>query len=216
MALRRAAKLTSGRSTARPLSDEKLSADLRDHGAASSSAQKYSGGCGNGGSLNGLEDVTPSGVSAIDTSANADFATFFAATEAPLRRALMAAYGFELGREATAEALAWAWEHRANLADIQNPLGYLFRVGQSRVRRRKLRILHVRNEWTEPWVEPKLSRALRSLSANQRLAVVLVHGYSWTMAEVGFLLGVKVTTVQNHLERGLARLREQLEVTLDV
>jgi len=37
--------------------------------------------------------------------------------------------------------------------------------------------------------------ALRKLSQRQRVAVVLVHGYSWTLAEVAELLGLKVTTV---------------------
>jgi DNA-directed RNA polymerase specialized sigma24 family protein len=41
--------------------------------------------------------------------------------------------------------------------------------------------------------------------------VVLVHGYE-TLAEVAGLLGVSVSTVQTHLERGLARLRADLEV----
>ena len=144
-----------------------------------------------------------------------DFTAFFDANEPRLRRAFMAAYGFETGRDATAEALAWAWEHRDELDTIEHPVAYLFRVGQTRIRRRKLRVVHARNEWAEPWVEPALSAALRSLSRNQRVAVVLVHGYAWTMAEVGELLGVKVTTVQNHLERGLARLRARLEVGSD-
>jgi DNA-directed RNA polymerase specialized sigma24 family protein len=165
--------------------------------------------------VDGLEDVTPRATPEIETSPESDFVAFFSDIEPRLRRALMAAYGFETGREATAEALAWAWEHWADLGDITNRLPYLFRVGQTRVRRRKLRVLHSRNEWAEPWVEPRLSHALRKLSAKQRVAVVLVHGYAWTMAEVGALLGIKVTTVQNHVERGLARLRNELEVNSD-
>jgi RNA polymerase sigma factor (sigma-70 family) len=57
--------------------------------------------------------------------------------------------------------------------------------------------------------------ALRKLTERQRIAVVLVHGYGWTLAEVAQLLDIKVTTVQTHLERGLARLRVHLEVTPD-
>jgi hypothetical protein len=40
------------------------------------------------------------------------FAAFFAETEPRLRRAFVAAYGPERGREAAAEALAYAWQHR--------------------------------------------------------------------------------------------------------
>ena len=165
--------------------------------------------------MGGLEDVSPRATPETPTPIASDFEAFFATNEPRLRRALMAAYGFETGREATAEALAWAWEHRTELDGLTNPSAYLFRVGQSRIRRRKLRVLHARNEWAEPWVEPALAKGLRGLSANQRIAVVLVHGYAWTMAEVGELLGIKVTTVQNHLERGLARLRTELEVSTD-
>jgi RNA polymerase sigma factor (sigma-70 family) len=59
-------------------------------------------------------------------------------------------------------------------------------------------------------IEPKLIPALKRLTVNQRTAVVLVHGYGWTLREVGDLTGVKITTVQNHLNRGLAKLRREL------
>jgi len=127
----------------------------------------------------------------------------------------MATYGPEAGREATAEAFAWAWEHRDDLESLDYPVRYLYRVAQSRSRRRKVGVLQARNEWAEPWIEPDLMNALRKLSQRQRVAVVLVHGYSWTLAEVAELLGLKVTTVQTHLERGLARLRSHLEVVPD-
>jgi DNA-directed RNA polymerase specialized sigma24 family protein len=42
--------------------------------------------------------------------------------------------------------------------------------------------------------------------------VVLIHGFDYTLREVADLTGVKITTVQNHLERGLRRLRDQLGV----
>jgi DNA-directed RNA polymerase specialized sigma24 family protein len=143
------------------------------------------------------------------------FERFFQQTEPRLRRALMATYGFEAGREATADALSWAWEHRDRLDEISSPTRYLYRVGQSSLRRRKLRAPFARTEWSEPWIEPELAGALRGLPHRQRVAVVLVHAYGWTLAEVADLLGVKVTTVQTHLERGLSRLRSLLEVIPD-
>jgi DNA-directed RNA polymerase specialized sigma24 family protein len=144
---------------------------------------------------------------------DATFERFYRDTEPRLRRALIATYGPETGREATADALAWAWEHRDRLPAIDHPVRYLYRVGQSRARRRKIRVLHGRNDWTEPWVEPELAGGLVRLSEQQRVTVILVHGYGWTLAEVAELLDVKRTTVQNHLERGLARLRTHLKVT---
>lgn len=142
-----------------------------------------------------------------------DFELWHETVERPLRTALTAAFGVDRGREATAEALAWAWEHQDRLATLERPVAYLFRVGQSRTRIRKSRILHGRSEWSEPWFEPALGRGLAALTQRQRVTVVLIHGYGWTYAEVAELLGIRVTTVQNHLDRGLARLRSALEAT---
>jgi hypothetical protein len=69
--------------------------------------------------------------------------------------------------------------------------------------------------------EPRLRRALVAAygfeegrdAAAEALAVVLVHGYGYTLREVSELAGIRTTTVQNHLERGLARLRASLGVT---
>jgi DNA-directed RNA polymerase specialized sigma24 family protein len=141
-----------------------------------------------------------------------EFEVFVRKVEPGLRRALFAVLGAERGREATAEALGWAWEHWGRVIELENPTGYLFRVGQSRSRMRRKRTVHVREEWSEPLVEPHLTHALAALSEAQRIAVILVHGFGWTMREVAELTGTKVTTVQTHLERGLRNLRAALEV----
>ena len=60
-----------------------------------------------------------------------------------------------------------------------------------------------------------LPKALDGLSLKQRTAVVLVHCFAWTYDEVGEVLGVGKTTVQNHVERGMAKLRAALEVDND-
>ena len=141
-----------------------------------------------------------------------DFALFVQAAEPRLHRALAAKLGSEQGREATAEALAYAWEHWDRLLAMANPVGYLYRVGASRVRNRKVRILFVQPAQDEPTVEPGLDRALLALPGRQRVAVVLIHGYGWTSTEVAEVTGIKPSTVQTHLERGLARLRAELKV----
>jgi DNA-directed RNA polymerase specialized sigma24 family protein len=141
-----------------------------------------------------------------------EFENFVGRVEPGLRRALFAVLGVERGREATAEALAWAWEHWDRIVEVNNPTGYLFRVGQSRSRGPKRRAIHGREEWAEPLIEPELTRALAGLSEAQRVAVILVHGFGWTLREVAELNGTRVTTVQTHLERGLRKLRAALEV----
>jgi DNA-directed RNA polymerase specialized sigma24 family protein len=144
-----------------------------------------------------------------------DFEAFVRETEPRLSRALAAAYGFEDGRDATAEALAYAFEHWERLRTVANLPGYLFRVGQSRSRRRRQPVLFAVPDGGDHRFEPGLPAALAGLTRHQRVAVVLVHGYGYTLREVAELTGVRPTTVQNHLTRGLARLRLTLGVRDD-
>jgi RNA polymerase sigma-70 factor (ECF subfamily) len=144
-----------------------------------------------------------------------DFEAFVLVTEPPLRRALIAAYGYEDGREATAEALAYAWEHWPRIREMRNAAGYLFRVARTsaaRGRRRGRRPPPLLPPPVHPerHFEPGLPAALAALPERQRLAVVLVHGFGYTLREVADLTGIKITTVQNHLERGLRTLRDRL------
>jgi DNA-directed RNA polymerase specialized sigma24 family protein len=145
-----------------------------------------------------------------------EFEAFVVEVEPRLRRALIAAYGSERGREATAEALGWAWEHRDRLKRIENKVAFLFRVGQSKSRGRKQPIIVAEPEHNESWVEPGLRPALTSLTERQRTAVVLVYGFGWTLREVADLTGVRVSTVQSYLERGLTKLRNAMKVVSDV
>jgi len=152
----------------------------------------------------------------VGASEDERFEAFVVEAEPRLRRALVAAYGHEQGRDAAAEALAYAWEHWSEVSTMANAIGFLYRVGQSRTRSRHTPRIHVVPTWSDPMVEPGLGPALSRLSERQRLAVVLVHGFGWTMREVAEVTGLAVTSIQNHLERGLAHLRDQLEVRDDV
>jgi len=142
------------------------------------------------------------------------FDGFFAAAEPSLRRALVARYGLDRGREATADALAWGFEHWDRLRAMENPTGYLYRVGCTKARGRRRR--HVLFEAPpapgEPGIEPGLAAALTHLSAEQRAAVVLVKGYGWELHEVAELTGSSISTVNTHVRRGLAKLRAELGV----
>src|SRR5580698_1154390 len=141
-----------------------------------------------------------------------EFQEFIEDAEPRLHRALVAKLGWEQGREATAEALAYAWQHWPKISAMANPGGYLYRVGQSRVRWRKSGTVFARPDDGANSFEPALGPALAALTERQRVAVVLVHGYGWTAREVAEVTGIKTTTVQSHVERGLARLRSQLQV----
>lgn len=143
------------------------------------------------------------------------FEGFARLAERRLSIAFAAAYGPELGVEATSEALAYAWEHWDRVEQMENPIGYLYRVGQSRVRRfrwRRAPIAPLPPPAAEVWIEPALLAGLEALSAYQRVSVVLVDGFNWTQNEVAELLGISRSSVQKHRERALSKLRDALEV----
>jgi RNA polymerase sigma-70 factor (ECF subfamily) len=141
------------------------------------------------------------------------FADWYAGVEPRLRAALVARFGPEVGRDAAAAALAWAWEHWGRLAEVDNPVGYLYRVGQSRTRRRKQGWTAVETPPADAPFEPGLPAALALLSGRQRSVVILVNAYGWSLAETAAVLGITKSSVQTHLERGMASLRQSLGVT---
>ena len=144
------------------------------------------------------------------------FTAFMAEAEPRLRRSLVARYGMQLGRDATLDAMVYGWEHWDRVSQMKNPVGYLYRVGSSRVRASKLRPLAVgAHEYRDPWIEPGLEASLDTLSEQQRVAVVLRHSFEWTYGEIAELLDVSVSTVRTQLARGMGKLRNALEVTLD-
>src|SRR5580704_15740767 len=123
------------------------------------------------------------------------FTRFFVEVEPKLRRALVARYGQERGREATAEAFAWAWEHWSTVESATNQIGYLYRVGQSRTRVRRRRTVFEIPIGEDPFVEPALAAAVERLPERQRVVTLLVHGAGWTQSEVAELLGIAKSTV---------------------
>jgi RNA polymerase sigma factor (sigma-70 family) len=133
-----------------------------------------------------------------------------------LHRALVARNGLDRGADAAAAAMAWAWEHRDELDAIDNPVGYLYRVGQSSLRRGyrldRLRVDLLPDTVTHdtPGIDHDLFDALRELTPDQRVAVVLVHMYGFSYGEVAGVIGASDAAVTNYVHRGLKRLREVL------
>lgn len=143
-----------------------------------------------------------------------DFERFVQEAEPRLRRALLGARGPVDGRDATAEALAYAWQHWDRVRSMANPVGYLYRVGCSRTRSRKMPPTMPPETAQLPEIEPALPAALQGLTEPQRVAVFLVHGCGWPHADVAEVLEVSTSTVSTHVQRGMAKLRELLEVTI--
>lgn len=150
-----------------------------------------------------------------DADDRAAFTSFVAEVEPRLRRAFTLMRGAEDGRDATAEALAWAWANWTNLRSMANPAGYLYRVGASKSRPRRVRSVPRPAPTEATRFEPGLVPALGRLTERQRSVVVLVHGCGWTHQEVADALEISRSSVATHLERAMAQLRNELGVQHD-
>jgi len=140
---------------------------------------------------------------------------FLAEVSGPLKQALVGALGQQRGQDAHAYAMAYAWEHSDRLIGMSSPVGYLFKVGRSSVRYRRKQIpvsFATPDPADLPEFEPRLPAVMGALPEKQRLAVVLVVGYGWSFAEVGRLTGKSEATVRGLVDRGMRRLRRDLDV----
>ncbi|HUF97346.1 MAG TPA: sigma factor-like helix-turn-helix DNA-binding protein [Ilumatobacter sp.] len=148
----------------------------------------------------------------------AEFAAFFELAQPRLQRALTAAYGVVDGRAVTVDAMSWAWENWDRLQPMANPVGYLFRVGQSSIRTYSTRPI---SSFADPTIaspdeafpddDRELIDALAGLPMRQRTIVVLIHALGWSQVDVAELFDVSPSTVNAHLRRGLDRLRNELQ-----
>jgi DNA-directed RNA polymerase specialized sigma24 family protein len=152
------------------------------------------------------------------TDDDAEFEVFVAEARRRLLRALPAAVGIDATPDAVSTALEWAVGHRARLAELRNPHGYLYRIAVNHVRSATSREVPavVLPEFAAPAgeggpaFEPGLVPALRSLSTMQRETVWLVHACGWTYAETAAALEVSVSAVGTHLSRAMTNLRSEL------
>ena len=144
-----------------------------------------------------------------------EFTAFVAEFERPLRQALVGVCGVDRAHDAAADGFAYAWQHWSRVRVMSNREGYVYRVARSRTRRRKERIVFPDVGGEMPDVEPRLGVLLAGLPERQRVAVLLIHGWDWPYDDVAQLFGVSVSTVRNHVTRGLDRIRSELGVHVD-
>ena len=132
-----------------------------------------------------------------------------------LRQALVARFGVDIGTEVCSDALAYGWQHWDRIQSLDNPIGYLYRVGVSAARRhhRWRRAVILPSESTQPAdpTDNELGPALARLSEHQRVCVILVHVHDWSYERTAAATGLSMSAVGNHLRRGLRRLRTDLE-----
>lgn len=104
-----------------------------------------------------------------DTTTDARFDEFVTEARPRLVRAFVPVRGIDGAHDAAAEALAFAFEHWDRVEVMANPVGYLYRVGQSRTRSRMRPRLPRPESVGVPEVEPGLVEALGSLTVEQQL-----------------------------------------------
>ncbi len=146
-----------------------------------------------------------------------DFEQFVKDVEPRIRRALVAGFGSELGRQAAADALVWSWEHWDKIGGLENPAGYLYKVGRTAALRARAQDVSIADVYPphvdhQPVFEPQLIPALAALSESRRAAVLLVHGFGYTLRDAAELLGVTASTIHRDCERALSQLRVLMEV----
>lgn len=144
-----------------------------------------------------------------------DFEDFVVEVRPRLVRAFVSCRGIADAYDAAAEALAYGFEHWDRLKVMDNPAGYLYRVGRSRTRQRRKVRLPPPAEICLPDIAPELVPALLNLPETQRTAVWLVHACGWSYAEVAEAMETSVSMVGNHVTRALKALRSQLETDAD-
>ena len=139
-----------------------------------------------------------------------DFDEFVKEVEPVLRRALSGCMPRDQVHDGLAEAFAYAWEHWDEMDDIERPVGYLYRVAQSKTRSRKQGFLPWSGDGAIPDVEPDLIPALAALPDSQKTAVWLVTACGWSQVDAAYAMGITPSTVSTHVARGLDSIRASL------
>ncbi len=130
-------------------------------------------------------------------------------------------------RDVAQEAFVQLYVHWRKVSEYDAPRLWLRRVairqaGKVAVKRKRRRALET--DVAEPYAEPslpdeELRRAIASLPANQRAAVVLHYYEDRSVADIGNVLGCSENTAKVHLHRARKRLASVLgerEETPDV
>jgi len=141
---------------------------------------------------------------------NGDFDEFVKEVEPVLRRALTGCMPQDQVHDGLAEAFTYAWEHWDEMGDIERPVGYLYRVAQSKTRSRKQGLLPWKGDAAIPDIEPELLPALEALPSSQKTAVWLVTACGWSQVDAAEAMGIAPSSVSTHVARGLDSIRQKL------
>lgn len=143
------------------------------------------------------------------------FDDFYRLHRLPIARALSMTLGdVDLAGEATDEAMARAYQRWDRVSHLDNPGGWVYRVGLNWSCSVIRRITRPAPIWVAPATyappptvqDPIVDRALASLPADQRAVVVCRFLLGWSEQQTADSLGIKTGTVKSRLHRALERL----------
>lgn len=145
------------------------------------------------------------------------FHDFYASARQQVGRALaITLRDADLAADAVDEAMVRAYQRWDHVGSLDNPAGWVYRVGLnhalSRLRRLTRRLTTPPVTTTEISVaDPAIERALANLSVDHRAVVVCRHLLGWSEAQTAAALDIRQGTVKSRLARALRQLEAQLD-----
>lgn len=172
------------------------------------------------GGIDGGTDLTGDRtVLTVASRSDAAFEAFYRAHRDEIAAALALTCGnVVVGAEAADEAMARALARWASVGAMDNPAGWVYRVGLNwsrsgfrRTRREDLGAPVEELARLDPNIDPDLADAIATLSVDHRSVVVLRYLLEYSSAETAEALGISEGTVKSRLSRALDQLRARLD-----
>jgi RNA polymerase sigma-70 factor (ECF subfamily) len=145
-----------------------------------------------------------------------DFHGFYADARPSVGRALaLTLRNADLAADCVDEAMVRAYQRWERVSRLDNPAGWVYRVGLNHARSRVRRLLRRPPARPEIYHElhvsdPAIERALATLPIGQRSVVVCRHLLGWSEAQTADALRIRPGTVKSRLSRALTRLETEL------
>jgi len=162
-------------------------------------------------------------LSESESGAAASFAAFYEHERSAMVRALsLALHDSDFGADAADEAFVRACQQWSTVNTLDNPAGWVYRVGlnwaNSALRRRrrhraKLALLAGPHASSDVRSDIDLQRALAELSDDHRAVVVCRYYLDWTVGDTADALAIPTGTVKSRLARALEQLESILRPT---
>ncbi len=166
-----------------------------------------------------LSTVDPGLYVVVEDTERLAFHDFYVGSRDRVGRALAMTLGdADLAADSVDEAMARAYQRWSSVSRMDNPSGWVYRVGLNLARSRIRRITRRRRATTdrpadvpEPDVlEPAILRALQALPVDHRSVVVCRLLLGWSEAETAEALDIRPGTAKSRLHRATTTLATQL------